>query len=417
MDTVANSQIEEIRTGIRIRPIPWDGYKRAKVLSEENAELFKALEKPGTSFEKTVAEQVSEYVSAVLTLLRDIPRDDLVKYLVLFVGDVSLEIPAFSKAFAAEADNWQVLVSIIESGDAQKSLLAVRTFAILLSLQQAPEPAVNSFFEFIKKNLLTSDSGMDTAVQVLALVLQKKELRSFAPIPELLKLTQCRTLQVQYYALLSIWLVSFEAPLAKSLVIEYGAIAILVEIARVAIKEKIVRVSVATILNFVKLAHSQAVSLLIAERGLPVFTSLGQRKWTDDELRDDLEYLRETLHNAFSNMTTFEEYDAELNARRLQWSPPHKNPAFWKENLDEFKKDDWEALRTLCSLLDVPEHLTQAVAAHDITSVLNETPEAVPIVSQSKQKLMSLLGSTDSEVRFQALQATQTLLSKLFRSS
>lgn len=416
MDTITNSQIEEIKTGIRIRPIPWDGYKRAKVLSEENAELFKALEKPGTTFIDTVASHVSEYVSAALTLLRDIPRDDLIKYLVLFLGDASLTVPAVSKAFASDPSNWQVLVSIINAGDAQKSLLAVRTFAILLSLQQAPNSAVNSFFDFIRNTLLTSETNEDTAVQVLALVLQKKELRDLAPVTELLKLAQCQILQVQYYALLSIWLVSFEPPLAKSLVIDNSAISILIETARTAIKEKVVRMSIAIILNVLKFDHTQAVSLLIAERGLPICTSLCQRKWADDELREDLEYLRGVLHDAFAKMTTFEEYDAELKAKHLQWSPPHKNPAFWRENLDEFQKQDWKALNILCSLLDSSDPTTQAVAAHDVTCILNESPEAIPIVSEHKQKLMALLGSADPEVRFQALQATQALLSKLFRN-
>lgn len=65
---------------------------------------------------------------------------------------------------------------------------------------------------------------------------------------------------------------------------------------------------------------------------LPFVTSLQSRKWSDEEVVEDLEYLKTELSTRLENLTTYDEYVSELESGHLVWSPPHESEEFWKEN-------------------------------------------------------------------------------------
>jgi V-type H+-transporting ATPase subunit H len=102
----------------------------------------------------------------------------------------------------------------------------------------------------------------------------------------------------------------------------------------------------------------------------------------------------------------------------LQWSPAHKSDNFWKANIGKFKEQDWKILKELAQIInESQDSLVLAVACSDISYIINELPESARLLEKlgAKVKIMSLMNSSDPEVRFEALTATQTFITHSFK--
>lgn len=71
---------------------------------------------------------------------------------------------------------------------------------------------------------------------------------------------------------------------------------------------------------------------MLTSKLLPFVVSLQSRRWSDEEITDDLEYLKTELSSRLENLTTYDEYVSELESGHLVWSPAHESEEFWKEN-------------------------------------------------------------------------------------
>ena len=127
---------------------------------------------------------------------------------------------------------------------------------------------------------------------------------------------------------------------------KYDVIALLVGVAKAAVKEKVQRVVVATLRvrrcssamlfthlqNLLTIAPAQNIPSMFTSKLLPFVTSLQSRKWSDEEVVEDLEYLKTELASRLEGLTTYDEYVSELESGHLVWSPSHESEEFWKEN-------------------------------------------------------------------------------------
>lgn len=304
-------------------------------------------------------------------------------------------------------------------------LLAVKNLVILFSLKEAPSPYVNTTLTFITSKLATpADTNLqDIAVQSLGLLLQSKWYRGLfwtaaaERIPPLLTiLSGSKTnIQLQYHTLLTLWLLSFERLPAKDLVTKFDIVPVYFDIIKNSVKEKTIRLAVALLVNAVTLAPKETISSLLVNQGLTFVGTLSERKWADEELVADLQTLKDTLQTAFDSMTTFDEYKNELESKKLSWSPPHRSEGFWRENAEEFKAHDWKVLKALVDIIKSgpTDPVVAAVAASDINRIFSIFPEAVKVVERigGKVAIMELMNHPSDEVRYEALKATQTLIS------
>jgi len=71
---------------------------------------------------------------------------------------------------------------------------------------------------------------------------------------------------------------------------------------------------------------------MLTSKLLPFVLSLQSRKWSDEEITDDLDYLKTELSTRLENLTTYDEYVSEVESGHLVWSPAHESEEFWKEN-------------------------------------------------------------------------------------
>lgn len=83
------------------------------------------------------------------------------------------------------------------------------------------------------------------------------------------------------------------------------------------------------------------------------------RKYDDEEISADIEFVSEKLHTNVADLrlflynwafiqqhfSSFDEYEVELRSGRLTWSPVHKSDKFWYENAQRFNEKNFECIK------------------------------------------------------------------------
>jgi len=99
--------------------------------------------------------------------------------------------------------------------------------------------------------------------------------------------------------------------------------------------------------------------MLVAQL-LPFVKNLATRKWSDEDILEDVQFLRDELEARFESLTyvpsfptrdwcvsdeqsenrTWDEYTSELTSGHLSWTPVHDSDLFWKENVAKLNEKD-----------------------------------------------------------------------------
>ena len=191
----------------------------------------------------------------------------------------------------------------------------------------------------------------------------------------------------------------------------------LVDIVKGVPKEKVVRVALATLRNL--LGAGYAASDMVGCGIMKVLGSLQTRKWADEDIVEDIEFLYSALQVNVVSMSSWDMYAKEVASGKLEWSPSHKSENFWRDNHKEFEKDNFEVLKQLVALLRSPEgddinphSQTLAIASHDISEFVKHHPEGRRLMTQhgAKGPVMSILKHADPEVQKYALTCVQRLM-------
>ncbi|CAI6009933.1 unnamed protein product [Closterium sp. NIES-65] len=181
------------------------------------------------------------------------------------------------------------------------------------------------------------------------------------------------------------------------------------------------------------------------------------------DLKEALEALDVGLRHNLRVMSSFDKYRQEVLSGSLDWTPMHKDAAFWRENVMHFEDNDFQGvghepravhagsggmpchdlgqfisclmrlrrlirptplhlpsfptphqvLRALVALLDTShEAKTLAVACHDLGQFITYHPAGRGVAHdmKGKERVLRLLDHADPDVRKQALLAVQKLL-------
>ena len=96
--------------------------------------------------------------------------------------------------------------------------------------------------------------------------------------------------------------------------------------------------------------------MLVAQL-LPFVKNLATRKWSDEDILEDVQFLIDELNARFESLTyvpfmiiaaldddtenrTWDEYTSELTSGHLSWTPVHDSNMFWKENATKLNEKD-----------------------------------------------------------------------------
>jgi len=218
-----------------------------------------------------------------------------------------------------------------------------------------------------------------------------------------------QSMQLLYETCLCIWLLSYYEPAIEYLATS-RALARLIDVVKGSTKEKVVRVVVSTFKN---LLPKGTFGPQMVDLGLPqIVQNLKAQAWSDEDLLEALNQLEEGLKDNIKKLSSFEKYKQEIFLGHLDWSPMHKDPMFWRENITHFEENDFQVLRVLITILDTSsDPRALAVACFDLSQFIQYHPAGRVIVTdlKTKERVMKLMNHDNAEVTKNALLCIQRL--------
>ncbi|SCV03944.1 LANO_0G07206g1_1 [Lachancea nothofagi CBS 11611] len=451
-----STHFSDIRSTVSSRSVAWDALARSAEINETDATVAKKLE---SALIKHTGVQISpaECVPSAIHIIETVHNAEVKKFVDNLLAELLSSDQYADATFEYFMKNPQAVFDLFNaslSGDDQTILLSSFNLVSLLIQPGLRNPDLVALLlqhqRFIA--VLQNTDHMDTSYVCIRLLQELSALQEYRHIvwtsqaqfmPTLLGVlskaveassatrvvpTNSNNLgvQVQYYSLLTLWLLTFDHQIASDFVVKYLSDFLnLLKLVKITIKEKLSRLCIAIILNcvapHVKGHKSSIRQLLLLGNALPILQSLSERKYSDDELRQDLNTLKELLEETYQELTSFDEYEAEVNSKLLVWSPPHVDNGFWSDNIDKFKEQDWKLFKKLVAILASPNNELSTktaiqVALSDITHVVELLPESVDVLAKLNGKvlIMELLNHPDSKVKYEALKATQAFVAHTF---
>lgn len=468
---------EELCSNIRARPIGWDGYHRAQIITADEVEKIKAIDK--VSLERRI-EIVKKYPEAYARLFlgdgtegsgilgrtagsRGGADTSIIQYILVLMGDLLESVPGFADALLSVPHLYSNLLPLLSHTDTTVPVFTSKVLTTLLSVflkhtnsKGAPledtQTALPTYLSYLATLMKSNDTYLqDVAVQSYVSLLRSSYARitfwnageeGLRPLISILETAAGGngssygnmsntgnliqggvSLQLLYHILLVIWELTFEEAISEEIHAIYDLIPTLTQILRSSLKEKIARITTSILYNLASKAPSINLPPLLVVNALPLLRSTQSRFTSDPDLASDLTYLIETLENYQRSQTTFDEYAAEVRSGHLSWSPPHTNTDFWKKNARRIiEENNGELMKCLGRALGCGDGNAQrdktvlAVAAHDVGVLVREVPEKRKVWESLsvKAKCMQLMANSDASVRFEALNAVRAFLEHAF---
>jgi len=203
---------------------------------------------------------------------------------------------------------------------------------------------------------------------------------------------------------------------------EHDVVILYTQLLKVSPKEKTTRLLLSTLVNLLTTNRSTLLPTAVLARLPALLSSLKSRHLTDEDAVEDLQCLDGLLEEYTKTQTTFDEYAAEMHSGHLRWSPPHRNPDFWRENARRILEEDkGELPRRLAEILSKrwdSDKQVLAIGCNDVACLVKEVPEKRQQLEKLglKARVMELMQEGDESVRWESLRAVGEWLRYSFAS-
>lgn len=427
------------------RDIPWETYMSTKLISGTSLQLLRRYDHRSESQRAQLLDDDGPaYVRVFVHVLRDIFKEDTVEYVLAMIDEMLTANPKRARLFhdnaLADDDTYEPFLRLLRKGNWFVQEKSCKILALIVSVRPKTQSGVASNGETSneKKPFTSIDDvliglvkwlceqlkkpshpsrGVPTAINCLSTLLKEPVVRSYFVqtdgvkllVPLICPASTQQSIQLLYETCLCIWLLSYYEP-----AIEYLAtsrtLPRLIDVVKSSTKEKVVRVVVLTLKNLMSKGTlgAQMVDLQLPQ----VVQSLKAQAWSDEDLLEALNSLEEGLKDNIKKLSSFDKYKQEVLLGNLDWSPMHKDPIFWRENITNFEEHDFQILRVLLTILDSSnDPRTLAVACFDISQFIQCHPAGRIIVTdlKAKERVMKLMNHESAEVTKNALLCIQRL--------
>ncbi|CDH54650.1 atpase v1 complex subunit h [Lichtheimia corymbifera JMRC:FSU:9682] len=435
LTVIQHPYLDELADKIRTEPIPWQDYQRAGLITADEVAMIEHVENKTPEEVNTImAEHGLYYAGMYLDLMHKLARVDAVQKVLVLIQDMLNDhderIALFHQAAASRPEYpFGPFHKALQINDEFIGIQSSKILALLVCSTDNRDIDINDFFRWMTFQLQSRNANLiELNIQILDALFHIppyrmafwNTLHAVDTLVNILKKGSSNP-QVTYEIVFAIWLLTFDRDIAANLNKKYDVIPTLIEVAKQAVKEKIIRVVVATFKNLIDKAPRSNLSAMLVAKLLPFVEHLSTRKWYDQEVVDDIEFVQERLQDNFQSLTTFEVYASELETGKLEWSPPHQSENFWRQNASRLNEDDRRLLRMLVRLLSTSTQPTiLAITCHDIGQYVKHSGNDGRRYLQelgAKQKVMELMTHQDPDVRYHALSATQKYFAMVASSS
>ncbi|KAE8355592.1 putative vacuolar ATP synthase subunit H [Aspergillus coremiiformis] len=454
--------LSSLQNNIRARPIPWEGAVRAGNITDDHLKKIKAVDKVRKDQRRqTVESDIPGYVG-LLSGSPDVKsvldsasrRTDIVQYILVLAADLINDVPALSSALIAHPSPYKPFLPLLRHSTNAEDPIPLLTSTFLTNLVSISlasssksaardEEALPQLYTYLSSLTQNQDSGLqDIGVQELSALLRTSRSREIFwgqrretvdPLIEILRAAtggkdtnsstvagSSRTvesgisggvgLQLLYRVLLVLWQLSFEGGLiGDDLQADYEFLQLYTYLLRLSPKEKTTRLLLATLNNLLSSNRTTLLPVAVFVRLPSLLSNLSGRHLTDPDLLEDLTTLSDMLDEYTKTQTTFDQYAAELQSGHLRWSPPHRNPTFWKDNTRRIL-DDAKLPKKLAEIISKEwdnDKQVLAIACNDVGHLVKELPERRAQLEKLglKARVMELMADKDESVRWESLRA------------
>uniref|UniRef100_A0A2C9VCK6 V-type proton ATPase subunit H n=1 Tax=Manihot esculenta TaxID=3983 RepID=A0A2C9VCK6_MANES len=417
------------------RDIPWETYMATKLISGTDLQLLRRYDNRSESYRAQLLDDDGPaYVRVFVNILRDIFKEETVEY-VLALVDEMLTVKIMKTKITYLVD-----IRLLWKGNWYVQEKSCKILALIVSARPKTHDGITAngqasnskskvtFIDDVLKGLVEwlcaqlkkpshPSRGVPTAISCLATLLKEPVVRaSFVQadgvkllIPLISPASTQQSIQLLYETCLCVWLLSYYEPAIEYLATS-RSLPRLIEVVKSSTKEKVVRVIVLTFRN---LLSKGTFGAQMVDLGLPqIVQSLKAQAWSDEDLLEALNQLEDGLKDNIKKLSSFDKYKQEVLLGHLDWSPMHKDPVFWRENINNFEENDFQILRVLITILDTSnDPRALAVACFDLSQFIQHHPAGRIIVTdlKAKERVMKLMNHENAEVTKNALLCIQRL--------
>ncbi|XP_043722013.1 V-type proton ATPase subunit H-like [Telopea speciosissima] len=426
------------------RDIPWETYMTTKLITGTCLQLLRRYDKRTESYQATLLDdEGTAYVREFVNILHAINKQETVEYILALIDEMLTANPKRARLFHDKSlanedtyepflrllwrDNWfmqekscKILSLIVSARPKTQNGLYENGASNSKSKLNSIDDVLKRLVEWLCAQLKKPSHptrGVPTAISCLASLLKEPLVRSsFVQadgvkllVPLISPASTQQSMQLLYETCLCVWLLSFYEPAVEYLATS-RTLPRLLEVVKGSTKEKVVRVVVLTLKNL----HSKGTfGAQMVDLGLPqIVQNLKAQAWSDEDLLEALNQLEEGLKDNIKKLSSFDKYKQEVLLGHLDWSPMHKDPNFWRENITKFEENDFQILRVLITILDTSsDPRALAVACYDLAQFIQYHPAGRIIVTdlKAKERVMKLMNHENAEVTKNALFCIQRL--------
>ncbi|KAL5703120.1 hypothetical protein ACHQM5_028253 [Ranunculus cassubicifolius] len=425
------------------RNIPWETYMTTKLINGTCLQLLRRYDNKSESDRtKLLEDDGPAYVRVFVNILRDIFKEETVEYVLALIDEMLTVDPKRARLFhdksLVEEDIYEPFLRLLWKGNWFIQEKSCKILSLIVRSEPKDGISLNGEASHSKSKITTINDVLNglvewicgqlkkpshpscaipTAISCLATLLKEPMARSSFVKADGVKLltplispasTQ-QSIQLLYETCLSIWLLSYYEPAVEYLATS-RILPQLIEVVKSSIKEKVVRVIVLTLKN---LLSKGTFGAQMVDLGLPqIIQSLKAQAWSDEDLLESLNQLEDGMKDSIKKLSSFEKYKQEVLLGQLDWSPMHKDPTFWRENISNFEENDFQVLRVLMTILETSsDPRALAVSCYDLSQFIQYHPAGRIIVTdlKAKERVMKYMNHENNEVTKNALLCIQRL--------
>jgi len=428
---VATSVLQQRAQEVRNQRINWQSYFQSQMISEEDYNFISNFDGADASTRMSLIQaNPHQLPKTFMNLLSQISKDATIQYLLTLLDDLLQEdksrVEIFKTFYANRAESvWTQLLTLLNRPVGFIMNMTARVIAKMAcwSCELMQGSDLQFYLTWLKDQLRAPNNEyIQSVARCLQMMLRIDQYRiafvSLDGIGVLVGVLSGRVnFQIQYQLSFCLWVMTFNVTIAEKLN-KFGVIPILADILADAQKEKVSRIILAVFRNLLEkpeereLVKENCISMVQC-KVMRQLEFLEQRKFDDEDIQADIEFLKEKMEASLQDLSSYDEYLTEVRSGRLEWSPVHRSEKFWRENAHKLNDANYELLKILINLLQTSnDPLILSVACFDLGEYVRHYQRGKHVLEQlhGKTLVMSLLSHADHNVRYEALLAVQKLM-------
>ncbi|XP_024082413.1 V-type proton ATPase subunit H [Cimex lectularius] len=428
---VATSVLQQQASEIRGQQINWQCYLQGLMISQEEFNTIVAFDTTDAAKrERVIKSNPTQLAKTFLNILEHVSKDSTIQYVLVLIDDMLQEDLKKVEIFREHSVRKKEpicgqFLNLLNGSDGFIVNMTARIIAKIASYntELISKSDLSFYLTWLKDQLkIPNNQYMQSVARCLQTMLRIDEYKAaFISVDGITTLLSVLighvNFQIQYQLIFCIWVLTFNPKLAERMN-KFSVIPILSDILSDSVKEKVTRIILATFRNLIEKPEDASISkehciAMVQTKVLKQLSILEQRKFDDEDIVEDVQFLNEKLQASVQDLSSFDEYATEVKTGRLEWSPVHRSAQFWRENAGRLNEKNYELLRILIHLLETSrDPLVLSVASYDIGEYVRHYPRGKHVIENlgGKQLVMQLLSHEDPNVRYEALLAVQKLM-------